>query len=74
MDCWWPQARLVVELDGRAHHARAAAFAADRARDRRLTLAGIRVLRYAWEDVTVHAARTAGELSGTPVKTVPTPP
>lgn len=63
VDCWWPRARLAVELDGRAHHARVAAFAADRARDRRLAVAGIRVLRYAWEDVVARADRTRAELS-----------
>jgi len=63
VDCWWPGARVAVELDGRDHHARVAAFAADRARDRRLTLAGIRVLRYAWEDVERHPGRTRAELS-----------
>ncbi len=63
VDCWWAHARVVVELDGRTHHACAAAFAADRTRDRRLTLAGIRVVRYAWEDVTHSAARTRAELS-----------
>jgi hypothetical protein len=40
VDCWWPRARVVVELDGRTHHARVAALTDDRARDRRLVLAG----------------------------------
>jgi len=63
VDCWWPHARVAVELDSRTHHARVAAFATDRARDRRLTLAGIRVLRYAWEDVERRPGRTRAELS-----------
>jgi hypothetical protein len=40
-DCVWPEHRLVVELDSWAFHATKAAFRRDRARDRRLRLAGL---------------------------------
>jgi hypothetical protein len=48
VDCVWPEARLIVELDSRTHHAVAEAFEADRARDRRLEASGWRVVRITW--------------------------
>jgi very-short-patch-repair endonuclease len=52
VDFLWPQARLVVEVDGRATHATRRAFQADRDRDGRLAVAGYAVLRFTWWDVT----------------------
>jgi very-short-patch-repair endonuclease len=51
VDCVWPAARLIVELDSRTHHAIAHAFEADRARDRRLGAAGWRVVRITWKQL-----------------------
>jgi very-short-patch-repair endonuclease/predicted transcriptional regulator of viral defense system len=51
-DFLWPAARLIVEVDGRAHHARRGAFAHDRERDRRLALAGYETRRYAAAELT----------------------
>lgn len=51
VDCHWPPARLVVELDGRAAHATRAAFEADRRRDRRLATAGWNVIRITWREL-----------------------
>jgi len=45
VDCVWPEARLIVELDGRRVHDLLDAFEQDRARDRRLEAAGWRVVR-----------------------------
>jgi very-short-patch-repair endonuclease len=45
VDCYWPQARLVGELDGFASHGTKRAFRADRKRDRRLLAAGYRIAR-----------------------------
>lgn len=45
VDCAWEDARLVVELDSRTHHAVSEAFEADRVRDRRLEAEGRRVVR-----------------------------
>ena len=45
VDMAWPEARLVVELDGHEFHRTRAAFERDRARDAALQVAGHRVLR-----------------------------
>jgi uncharacterized protein DUF559 len=58
VDCVWPEQRLIVELDSRAHHQTTAAFERDRRRDRRAQASGWRTVR-----VTDHAMRTeAGRL------------
>jgi len=46
VDCIWPGARLVVELDGYAFHRSPEQFERDRRRDATLQLAGYRVLRF----------------------------
>lgn len=45
--------RLVVEIDGRAHHTDSASFQRDRERQNRLVAAGWTVLRFTWRDLTV---------------------
>jgi very-short-patch-repair endonuclease len=60
-DFWWPEARLIVETDGRQHDD-PLQQAADRARDAIHEAAGIVVRRYRWADVGAHE-RTAIELS-----------
>jgi hypothetical protein len=52
VDLLWREHGLVVELDGRAHHASRSAFEADRRRDADLQARGIRVLRFTWRQVT----------------------
>jgi hypothetical protein len=52
VDFVWPRARLIVEVDGYAFHRSPTAFATDRERDVALVLAGYRVLRFTWEQVT----------------------
>jgi very-short-patch-repair endonuclease len=44
--------RLVVEIDGRAHHVSAEQFQRDRARQNQLVAAGWTVLRFTWADLT----------------------
>jgi Protein of unknown function (DUF559)/Transcriptional regulator, AbiEi antitoxin len=51
-DFYWPRRRLVVEADSFAWHRSPAALNADRERDVELTLAGYRVLRFTYEQVT----------------------
>lgn len=48
VDCVWREARLIVELDGRAAHRTEAAFEEDRARDRALIAAGWSPMRVTW--------------------------
>jgi very-short-patch-repair endonuclease/predicted transcriptional regulator of viral defense system len=59
VDFLWPEARLIVEVDGRATHGTRRAFQADRDRDSRLAVAGYRVLRFTWWDVTRRPAVVA---------------
>jgi very-short-patch-repair endonuclease len=42
VDAFWPQAKLVLELDGQAAHRTRRAFHGDRRRDRRVVRAGFR--------------------------------
>jgi very-short-patch-repair endonuclease len=51
VDLLWREARVVVELDGRAWHDTAEAFERDRWRDATLTSRGWRVLRFSWRQV-----------------------
>lgn len=62
VDFAWPARRLVVEVDGYAFHRSPAAFAADRERDVILALAGWRVLRFTYEQVTRRAGWVASVL------------
>ena len=63
-DCVWPAERLVVELDSWRHHATKAAFRRDRARDRRLKLAGWNPIRVTAWDLGENADRLEAELLG----------
>jgi very-short-patch-repair endonuclease len=51
-DALWPAARLVVGLDSYGIHATRQTFESDRARDRALTVAGYRVVRVTWRQLT----------------------
>jgi very-short-patch-repair endonuclease len=59
VDFHWPAARLIVETDGAATHLTPTAFEQDRERDAKLTLAGYRVIRVTWRQVTAHPDRAA---------------
>lgn len=52
VDCWWPEANLVVELDSRGWHGTWAARERDIERDGRHLLAGRRPLRVTWRRLT----------------------
>jgi very-short-patch-repair endonuclease/predicted transcriptional regulator of viral defense system len=52
VDAVWRAARVVIELDGRRTHGTAAAFEADRERDRRLAAAGWRPVRVTYRQMT----------------------
>ncbi|MET0559813.1 MAG: DUF559 domain-containing protein [Solirubrobacterales bacterium] len=51
VDGLWPKARQIVELDGWEGHGTRSAFRDDRARDRRLRVAGYGVTRIAWSEL-----------------------
>jgi very-short-patch-repair endonuclease len=60
IDCLYREARLALELDGRAYHERRGQMRADRRRDSDLQLAGLHVLRLVWDDLhTDEAMQTA---------------
>lgn len=61
-DFVWPEARLIVELDGYATHATRRSFEADRARDRALHVAGWRVIRITWRQLRDGPERIAADL------------
>ena len=52
VDAFWPQHRLVVELDGHETHANPPANENDRRRELILRRAGYTVVRYTWAQVT----------------------
>ncbi len=52
VDFVWHAARAVVETDGFRTHGTRQAFRRDRRRDRLLNLAGWRVVRFTWDEVT----------------------
>ncbi len=61
IDFFWPDHRLAVEIDGRAHHSGTGGFHADRRRDRALLAVGIETARLTWDDLR-ESASLAGEL------------
>lgn len=65
VDCLWPDEGVVVELDGRAAHIRAAAFEEDRARDAALAAIGLLPLRFTWYRVTCEGEEVLAELNAT---------
>jgi very-short-patch-repair endonuclease len=62
VDCLWPQAKVVVELDGFAAHGTRIAFREDRARDRKLRVAGYGVTRIAPEQLEEEPEAIAADL------------
>jgi very-short-patch-repair endonuclease len=63
LDARWPEQRLIVECDGFATHGTRKAFEADRARDRALQVAGWRVVRITWRQLTNDANVLARQLA-----------
>lgn len=62
VDFLWRDARLIVELDGRAFHHTAQAFERDRERDRILQAAGWRVIRLTWRQLEATPHRVVADL------------
>jgi hypothetical protein len=61
-DCYWPESRLVVELDGDGNHGTPAQRRRDRRKDMKLRSHGLAVVRYDSDQVTHHAATVAADL------------
>jgi hypothetical protein len=62
VDFVWRGLRLIVETDGFRTHRTRRAFQQDRRRDRLLGLAGWRVVRFTWDDVTSDPAHVTAVL------------
>ena len=62
VDAFWPAQRLVAQLDGFAYHRTRRDRERDAATDADLDLAGLRVVRLTWDDVTKHGNRTVRRL------------
>jgi len=62
VDALWPAQRVVVEVDGWAHHSQRAAAARDRDKTNRLQLAGYTVLRFLHGDLVHRPDRTAAAI------------
>lgn len=65
VDCLWRRQRVAVELDGRAVHAREAAFESDRRRDRQLLAEGWRPDHVTWLQLRDEPAAVAADLRAT---------
>ena len=63
VDFHWPEAGLVAQTDGFEFHRSRQAFQDDRAQDRALQLAGFRVLRFTWDDLTLRPDTVAEQLA-----------
>jgi very-short-patch-repair endonuclease len=57
-DAFWPDQRLIVELDSYDIHTTRQAFEQDRTRDRALTTAGYRTIRITWRQLTRTSQRS----------------
>jgi very-short-patch-repair endonuclease len=62
VDCLWPGTSQIVELDGWQGHATKSAFREDRARDRRLRVAGYGVTRLTWSQLDDEPTAIAADL------------
>ena len=62
VDCLWRHERLALELDGRAVHARQAAFESEKLRDRQLLVEGWRTMRVTWRQLRDEPAAVAADL------------
>jgi very-short-patch-repair endonuclease len=62
VDCHWPDTGQIVELDGWQGHKTRTAFREDRARDRRLKVAGYSVTRLTWNQLDDEPEAIAADL------------
>lgn len=62
VDCHWPDLRQIVELDGWQGHKSRTAFREDRARDRKLRVAGYSVIHLTWNQLNDEPDEIASDL------------
>jgi very-short-patch-repair endonuclease len=62
VDLAYPDERLVIEGDSRRWHMLADAFETDRIRDNAAQLAGWRILRFTWEEITQNPERVVSTI------------
>lgn len=62
VDCHWPEVKEIVELDGWQGHKTRSAFREDRARDRRLRVAGYHITRLTWNQLEDEPEAVAADL------------
>jgi very-short-patch-repair endonuclease len=62
VDFAYPESRLVIEGDSRKWHMLMEAFDTDRRRDNQAQLAGWRMLRFTWNDITSDAETVVGSI------------
>jgi very-short-patch-repair endonuclease len=63
VDFVWRDRRLIVEVDGYAYHRSPSAFERDREKDVILGVAGWRVMRFTWAQITQHDGWVAGAIA-----------
>ncbi len=62
VDLYWPDRRLVIELDGAAFHSSPVAVERDKRRDRRLRTLGLDVIRITWRQFHHERDEVAADL------------
>jgi very-short-patch-repair endonuclease len=62
LDLAFPESRLAIEVDGRAHHSDPRSFRRDRQRQNDLVAAGWTVLRFTWDDLVADPAGVIGRI------------
>lgn len=73
VDCLWPEAMLIAELDSWEAHGTRSAFQTDKSRDRRLMLAGYRTTRVTHHMLDHEAEQLAADLRDLLARTRRTP-
>jgi hypothetical protein len=71
VDCLWPDANLIAELDGWKSHGTKRAFRKDRKRDRKLGAAGYRVVRITEDQILNEPGALASDLQASVIAYAP---
>ncbi len=74
VDCLWPEARIIAELDDWQSHGTKRGFRKDRKRDRRLGAAGYRVIRITEDQIRSEPVQLAVDLQASVIAYAPWQP